>query len=442
MRMHRIVVLGTALLFLCSCNFWNKPSVQSISAGGKSSGLLDADTPALSVSSGTYTAPQSVTISSDTPGAIIYYTTDGDDPTTSSRVYNGPVQVVTNLTLKAIAVREGFNDSKVAAATYAFPEDYWPSSGLPTPQRSGIPRPEGRRGGFKVLTWAGFKAAVTYTFDDSTATQIAAYPDLQATGVRMTFFITRVWAQNSSIWAQVAADGNEIGNHTYHHCSGDGTACGQGTWSGSIQSEYDGCTEFARQTFGVLNMWTTASPYGDLRYDAVAPTRFFLNRGSQRGHILPLDENVDPFHLPTHTPKTGETAEVLNAYIDAAREGGFWQMYVYHSLQPNVGFYPVDLSEVLSNINYAKAQGDVWIDSMVNVGAYWIGQKAVHHAERIHSPDGVTINWKLPSHFPAGKFLRVTVTGGTLTQNGLILPWNNAGYYEVPLDPGTVTLTR
>ena len=41
-------------------------------------------TPALSVAGGTYNQPQTVTISSATTGATIYYTTDGSTPTTAS----------------------------------------------------------------------------------------------------------------------------------------------------------------------------------------------------------------------------------------------------------------------------------------------------------------------------------------------------------------------
>jgi hypothetical protein len=34
------------------------------------------------------------------------------------------------------------------------------------------------------------------------------------------------------------------------------------------------------------------------------------------------------------------------------------------------------------------------------------------------------------------------VTGGTLRQGGKELLWNDAGYYEVALDPGSLTISR
>src|SRR5262249_10925706 len=64
-------------------------------------------------------------------------------------------------------------------------------SGLPIPPGStGVPRPSGTPGNLKVLDWAGFKSALTYTFDDAQPSQIEHYAELQATGVRLTFFVT------------------------------------------------------------------------------------------------------------------------------------------------------------------------------------------------------------------------------------------------------------
>ena len=55
-------------------------------------------------------------------GATIYYTTDGSEPTTSSSQYTGPLSGLGAMaTIKAIAVKEGWNTSSVASAALSIP---------------------------------------------------------------------------------------------------------------------------------------------------------------------------------------------------------------------------------------------------------------------------------------------------------------------------------
>jgi hypothetical protein len=73
--------------------------------------------PTFSVTSGTYTVTQTVTLAA-TAGATIHYTLDGSDPTTSSSAYSTPITVSSTSTIKAIAVQRGMFNSSVASATY------------------------------------------------------------------------------------------------------------------------------------------------------------------------------------------------------------------------------------------------------------------------------------------------------------------------------------
>lgn len=67
---------------------------------------------------GTLTPGSQVTITCATPGAEIYYTADGSEPTADSQPYTVPVTVNHSCTLKAIAIKEGMDPSEVASATY------------------------------------------------------------------------------------------------------------------------------------------------------------------------------------------------------------------------------------------------------------------------------------------------------------------------------------
>jgi C1A family cysteine protease len=75
-------------------------------------------TPAASPAGGSYTAFQSVTLSTATSGASIYYTTNGSIPTTSSTLYTGAIAISTSTTLKAIAMKSGMADSAVISEVY------------------------------------------------------------------------------------------------------------------------------------------------------------------------------------------------------------------------------------------------------------------------------------------------------------------------------------
>jgi len=78
-----------------------------------------AATPALSLKGGTFTSPQTVTITDATPGATIYYTTDGTWPTISSTQYTGQITVSQSEWLIAIAVAPGLSQSAGAEAYYS-----------------------------------------------------------------------------------------------------------------------------------------------------------------------------------------------------------------------------------------------------------------------------------------------------------------------------------
>lgn len=80
-----------------------------------------AETPMFDPAGGAYINPINVSITSDTPSASIYYTTNGDIPTDSSTLYTAPIAISSNTTLKAIAYKDGYLPSSVASATYSFP---------------------------------------------------------------------------------------------------------------------------------------------------------------------------------------------------------------------------------------------------------------------------------------------------------------------------------
>jgi hypothetical protein len=186
-----------------------------------------------------------------------------------------------------------------------------------------------------------------------------------------------------------------------------------------------------------------ASPYGNPSYPPLATTRYLINRGVNDGLIAPHDD-TDPFNILCYVPPANATAAAMNTNVDRVRTTGRWKTVLIHGfLGGSDGAYqPVALGEFVAHVNHVKELGDVWIDSVVNVGAYWRAQKMFAAITPTTSGNSKTWTWTLPAHFPPGKVLRVTVAGGTLTQpGGRTLAWDDHGYYEVALDAGSLTLS-
>jgi len=78
-----------------------------------------ASAPTFSPVAGMYTSAQTISISSATSGASIYYTTDATTPTTSSKLYSSPIVISASLTLKAMAVKSGLDNSVISSAVYS-----------------------------------------------------------------------------------------------------------------------------------------------------------------------------------------------------------------------------------------------------------------------------------------------------------------------------------
>ena len=77
--------------------------------------------PIFSPAEGAYIDAQNVTITCETEGATIYYTTDGTAPTSSSSVYSDPIAVSSTTTINALAAKDGYTNSSIASAVYTFP---------------------------------------------------------------------------------------------------------------------------------------------------------------------------------------------------------------------------------------------------------------------------------------------------------------------------------
>jgi poly(beta-D-mannuronate) lyase len=140
--------------------------------------------PTFNPGAGTYSAPQSVTISTTTGGASIRYTTDGSTPTSATgTLYSGPVTVSVSTTLKAIAFESGLIDSSVTSSNYtisipnftisATPGSQTVTAGTGTTYTVNVGNVNGFSGSV-ALSASGLPAGATATFNPASVNSIGS----------------------------------------------------------------------------------------------------------------------------------------------------------------------------------------------------------------------------------------------------------------------------
>jgi len=275
-----------------------------------------------------------------------------------------------------------------------------------------------------VIDWAGFKGAASFTFDDGRPSQMDSYAALKATGARFTWFLIANSA--GSNYKTTIADGQEIGNHTQSHPDASSNA------SLATQAQVTDAQTNLKKTYGV-DVHSMAAPNCLAAWKPyAAPAKLFQNRGPCGGGTLaPRDKNVDLLSLPAYMPPENAAASVITGQLAM----GKWAIFVVHGFVNDNGatYHPVPIANMTAAMSQAVKDG-YWPETMTNVGAYFQGQMLI--------PETATTSatWTLPANFPPNMCVRITTTGGTVTQKGQDIAWDSHGYYQISLDAGEVTV--
>jgi hypothetical protein len=286
------------------------------------------------------------------------------------------------------------------------------------PSTTGVAKPAGAVGGLKVLDWAGFKGAASFTFDDNTPSQLPNYNALKATGAHFTWFLIAGSADKTGYKATMA-DGQEIANHTQSHPQ-----------SVYTQAEVTNAQNTLKTNFGVDVHSMAAPNCKDEWMPFAAPAKLFQNRGPCGGGAVSPRGNTNPLLLPAYMPPDQASTASMTGQLAA----GKWQIYVIHGFDDRNGTWqPVPIANVTAAMSKSVSDG-YWTEGMTNVGAYWQGQKL------IPATATTSATWTLPANFPPNMCVRITTSGGTVTQKNETISWDPHGYYQISLDAGEVTI--
>lgn len=117
-----VTATGTLTIpdYIDAADIADKDNKVTVTAKVYVEGAERVQTPQASMQSGTYIGAQKVTLSCATEGAKIYYTTDGETPTTSSTLYKEgtEIELKQNTVLTVMAVKDGMQDSASESYDY------------------------------------------------------------------------------------------------------------------------------------------------------------------------------------------------------------------------------------------------------------------------------------------------------------------------------------
>ncbi len=163
----------TVKAFAVKGNECSKTLALSISVGSTSSVSTSTDTNKI------YSGSTVVDLLCGAADSVIYYTTDGTDPATSStaKLYSGPFKIITTTYVKAVAMSKGNANSKTATFYFSFGNDYTLSGTIFSDENAN---------GVKDSNEKGISGLNVYAYDIANKT----YPKQTTTGSSGEFAIT------------------------------------------------------------------------------------------------------------------------------------------------------------------------------------------------------------------------------------------------------------
>src|ERR1700693_3557979 len=291
---------------------------------------------------------------------------------------------------------------------------------------------------FKVLPWNNHEAALSLTFDDSRAVHLdVVAPELNKRHLRATFFLIVSKTTRLGDWQKLQSQGHEIGNHsvTHEHAT-DLTKAGEELQVEDAKKFLD--SNFKSDILTFAYPYTEVSPgllYWVKRYD------FAARGGRGDGSQVYIKSEIQPdwYQLPSQPSYTKYDLATYQGWVDKDVALKAWTILQIHGIgDASTGFEPIPSNTFTQFLDYVKAaenQG-LWVAPFGEVAAYFRAQKILEAAQSQVIEGGKKFNWQVPTPFPHGVVLKVTVENShsRLYQAGHELHRGKDGAYTVAFD--------
>jgi peptidoglycan/xylan/chitin deacetylase (PgdA/CDA1 family) len=223
------------------------------------------------------------------------------------------------------------------------------------PARPPAPRPPAPQASAQPPKPVAGNGMASLTFDDGQLVQYQyAWPALKSAGYLGTFYVVSDamnWgppSMSASQVSQLAAAGNEIGNHTRDHADLTDLTSAQ------IQAEFADSVKALTATGASVT--TCAYPYGAVNatVKSIAAKYFKACRGTDGGTN---GSGADAYDLRVYYVQASTTAAQVRAAADAAKSSGSWIIFVYHGVGTAATGDNVTAAQFQGHVAAVKASG-------------------------------------------------------------------------------------
>jgi len=228
----------------------------------------------------------------------------------------------------------------------------------------------------RICTWRHDKtAAYTFTFDDSSRSShyLVAAPELEARGMRGTFYLNtkRIW--NWSHWQKLFYSGHELASHGWSHVHMSDLD------EKALHKEFSKAkNDLLNNIKGMKSVPSFAYPYGSSSALARSIAKLYHSnaRGASSGNGLnAADLSLEEMFSINCVEASGPPYDMnrLQIAINTVIKNRGWCVTQFHSVGANEestsGTIPLSLFR--EHLDYVAAQGDtLWIVTLGEVAAY------------------------------------------------------------------------